>query len=94
MRAAETGLRINTKKTKVLKSNTKIRADLTVNDQNLEVDSFTYLGSEVENLGGSRKDVKFRIGKVRTAFRDRPFNLQGGGGMVFCFVQKTRELEY
>ena len=93
MRAAETGLRINTKKTKVLKSNTKIRADLTVNDQNLEVDSFTYLGSEVENLGGSHKDVKFRIGKVRTAFRDRPFNLQGGV-MVFCFVQKTRELEY
>ena len=88
MRAAETGLRINTKKTKVLKSNTKIRADLTVNDQNLEVDSFTYLGSEVENLGGSRKDVKFRIGKVRTAFRDRPFNLQGGGVWFFVSFRK------
>jgi hypothetical protein len=49
----ETGLSINTKKTKVLKSNTKTRADLTENDQNLEeVDSFTYLGGEVDNLGG------------------------------------------
>ena len=41
-RAAETGLSINTKKIKVLKSNTKTQADLTVNGQNLEeVDSFT-----------------------------------------------------
>jgi hypothetical protein len=45
-----------------------IETDLTVNGKNLEVDSFTYLGSEVDNLGGSHKDVKFRIGKVRTAF--------------------------
>ena len=68
-RAVETGLCINTKKTKVLKSNTKTRADLTVNGQNLEeVGSFTYLGSEVDNLGGSDKDVKIRIEKARTAF--------------------------
>jgi MarR-like DNA-binding transcriptional regulator SgrR of sgrS sRNA len=41
-RAAKTGLSINTKKIKVLKSNTKTQADLTVNGQNLEeVDSFT-----------------------------------------------------
>jgi hypothetical protein len=47
----------------------KTQADLTVNGQNLEeVDSFTYLGSEVDNLGGSDKDLKIRIGKVRTAF--------------------------
>ena len=68
-RATETGISIYTKKTKVLKSNTKTRADLTVNGQNLEeVDFFTYLGSEVDNLGGSDKDVKIRIGKSRTAF--------------------------
>jgi hypothetical protein len=68
-KAAETGLHINTKKNKVLKSNTKTRADLTVNGQNLEeVDFFTYLGNEVDNLGGSDKDVKIRIGKARTAF--------------------------
>jgi hypothetical protein len=46
-----------------------ISADLTVNDQNLEeVDSFTYLGGEVDNLGGSDTNVKIRIEKVRTAF--------------------------
>jgi hypothetical protein len=68
-RAAATGLRINTKKIKVLKSNTKTRADLTVNGQNLEeVDSCTYLGSEVDNIRGSDQDVKIRIGKTRTVF--------------------------
>jgi hypothetical protein len=68
-KAAETGLHINTKKNKVLKSNTKTRADLTVNGQNLEeVDFFTYLGSKVDNLGGSDKDVKIRIGKARIVF--------------------------
>jgi hypothetical protein len=68
-RAAETGISIYTKKTKVLKSNTKTRADLTVNGHKLEeVDSFTYLGSEIDNLGGSDKEVNIRIGKSRTAF--------------------------
>jgi len=48
------------KKTKVLKSNRKTRADLT-NGQNLEeVDSFTYLGSKEDNLGGSNKDIIFQ----------------------------------
>ncbi|VDI42184.1 Hypothetical predicted protein [Mytilus galloprovincialis] len=66
--AAETGLSINHNKTKVLKSNTKSKASLMVNIQALEeVESFTYLGSVVDNLGGSDKDVKIRIGKVRTA---------------------------
>ena len=36
---------------------------------------------------------------VYTFVRDRPFNLKGGGFMVFCFVQKfffrtTQELEF
>jgi len=53
----------------LLRKNTKTLADLTVNGQNLEeVDSFTYLGSKVDNLGGSDKDVKIRIEKARTAF--------------------------
>ncbi|CAC5404203.1 unnamed protein product [Mytilus coruscus] len=51
-RAAETGLSINHNKTKVLKSNTRSLASLMVNTQALEeVDSFTYLGSVVDNLG-------------------------------------------
>ena len=68
-RAAETGLRISTQKTKVLKANTKTLASLTVNQQPLEeVDSFIYLGSEVASDGGSEGDVKRRIGKARAAF--------------------------
>jgi hypothetical protein len=68
-RAAETGLRISTQKTKVLKANTKTLASLTVNQQPIEeVDSFIYLGSEVASDGGSEGDVKRRIGKARAAF--------------------------
>ena len=33
-----------------------------------EVQSFTYLGSKIERLGGTDADVKARIGKARTAF--------------------------
>ncbi|CAC5407057.1 unnamed protein product [Mytilus coruscus] len=55
--------------TKVLKSNTRSLASLMANIQALEeIDSFTYIGSVVDNLGGSDKDVKIKIGKDRTAF--------------------------
>ena len=33
-----------------------------------EVENFTYLGSIVNNLGGTDSDVKARIGKARVAF--------------------------
>ena len=40
-----------------------------VNTQPLEeVEFLTHLGTIVDNLGGSDKDVKIRIGKARTAF--------------------------
>ena len=32
------------------------------------VECFTYLGSNVDKMGGSDADVKIRIGKARTAF--------------------------
>ena len=69
-RAAETGLIISTKKTKVLKANTTTITSLKVKATPLEeVDSFTYLGSVMDRLGGSEQDIKCRIGKARTAFR-------------------------
>ena len=69
-RAAETGLIISTKKTKVLKANTTNQAKLKVKSTPLEeVDSFTYLGSIMDSQGGSEKDIICRIGKARTAFR-------------------------
>ena len=33
-----------------------------------EVESFTYLGSNVDKQGGTDADVRIRIGKVRGAF--------------------------
>ena len=69
-RAAETGLIISTKKTKVLKGNTNNQANSNVNSTALEeVDNFTYLGCVVDSTGGSELDIKTRIGKARTAFR-------------------------
>ena len=57
-RAAETGLIISTKKTKVLKANTTSQAKLKVKSTPLEeVDSFTYLGSIIDSQGGSEKDI-------------------------------------
>ena len=43
------------------------------------------------------KELRHLINDI--ILRDQPFNLQGGGVMVFCFVQKfffrtTQELEY
>ena len=69
-RAAETGLIISTKKTKVLKANTNNQTNLNVNSTALEeVDNFTYLSSVVDKTGGSKLDIKTRIGKARTTFR-------------------------
>jgi len=68
-RGAETGLRISTKKTKVLKSNARSNEPVKVRDTNLEeVSSFTYLGSIVDSNGGSESDIASRIGKARGAF--------------------------
>ena len=68
-KAAETGLHINTKKIKVLKTNTKTQADMTVNGQISGRSRLLYLPwKRSRHLGGSDKDVKIRIGKARTAF--------------------------
>ena len=67
--ASRTGLRINIKKTKVLRANTKQKESIHLKGKILEdVEEFTYLGSTVDNTGGTDKDVKARIGKARTAF--------------------------
>ena len=34
-----------------------------------EVESFTYLGSIVDNTGGAEADIRARIGKARAAFQ-------------------------
>ncbi|VDP10273.1 unnamed protein product, partial [Schistosoma margrebowiei] len=67
--SASVGLSIHKGKTKVLKFKTKNSNAITLDDETLEdVESFKYLGSVIDEQGGSDADVKARIGKTRAAF--------------------------
>ncbi|KAL1281967.1 hypothetical protein QQF64_000770 [Cirrhinus molitorella] len=56
-------------KSKVLKVITTNTSPIVLEGEPLEeVDNFTYLGSIVNEQGGTNADVKARIGKARTAF--------------------------
>ena len=63
------GLRIHPGKSKVLKLNSGSSETITVGGKPLEeVAEFTYLGSKVDETGGTAADIKARIGKARIAF--------------------------
>ena len=67
--STQVGLRIHKDKTKVMRANTTSVEPIILGGQALEeVDSFTYLGSIIDNQGGTDADVKARIGKARAAF--------------------------
>ncbi|VDO91557.1 unnamed protein product [Schistosoma margrebowiei] len=67
--SASVGLNINKGKTKVLKYNTENSNPITLDGETLEdVESFTYLGSMIDEQGGSDEDVKAKIDKARIAF--------------------------
>ncbi|VDP41775.1 unnamed protein product [Schistosoma curassoni] len=67
--SASVGLSIHKGKTKVLKFNTENSNTITLDGETLEdVESFTYLGSIIDEQGGSDADMKVRIGKARAAF--------------------------
>ncbi|VDP07909.1 unnamed protein product [Schistosoma margrebowiei] len=67
--SASVGLSIQKGKTKVLKFKAEDRNSFTLDSETLEdVESFTYLGSIIDEQGGSDADVKARISKARTAF--------------------------
>ena len=67
--SAGTGLKISKKKTELMKINTTANTPLTVGGEPIrEVDSFIYLGSAVDQQGGTERDVTARIGKARAAF--------------------------
>ena len=64
-----TVLKINRKKTELMKMNTTANALVTVSgDPIREVESFIYLGSVVDQQGCTDRDVTARIGKARAAF--------------------------
>ena len=65
--SALVGLRIHTCKTKPLGINTANDGPIMLGGSGLE-ETFTYLGSIVNNHGGTDADVKARIGKASVAF--------------------------
>jgi hypothetical protein len=66
--ARQTGLNINTKKTKIMTINA-IPEPITINNDPLEeVEDFTYLGSVLSKDNGAGKDSKARLSKARVAF--------------------------
>ncbi|KAH9582494.1 hypothetical protein MS3_00007235 [Schistosoma haematobium] len=67
--SASVGLSIHKRKTKVLKFKAENSNSITLVGETLEdVESFTYLGSIIDEQGGSAADVKVRIGKASVAF--------------------------
>ena len=67
--SARIGLDIHPTKSQILKVNTENTTPIVLGDIALEeVDSFTYLGSNVDKQGGTDADIRIRIGKARAAF--------------------------
>ncbi|CAH8678058.1 unnamed protein product [Schistosoma haematobium] len=67
--SASVGLSIHKGKTKVLKFKAENSNPITLDGETLEdLESSTYLGSIIDEQGGSDADVKARIGKARVAF--------------------------
>jgi len=67
--SSKTGLKIHQGKTKVLKIKSTSSDPINIRGEQLhEVNSFTYLGSVINDQGGTDQDVQARIQKARTAF--------------------------
>ncbi len=63
------GLNINIPKTKILRVNATFQQAIHIGETNLEdVSSFEYLGSKIDEHGGTDADVQARICKARSAF--------------------------
>ena len=63
------GLKINKRKTKILRTNATCETPIMLEGETLEeVKDFRYLGSIVDTHGGTEADVKKRISKARVAF--------------------------
>ncbi|KAH9581227.1 Laminin subunit gamma-1 [Schistosoma haematobium] len=63
------GINIHKGKNKILRYNTACNNPITLDGEDLEdVKTFTYLGSIIDEHGGSDTDVKARIGKATEAY--------------------------
>ncbi|VDO61155.1 unnamed protein product [Schistosoma margrebowiei] len=66
--SATVGLNIHKGKSTVLRYNTACTNPITIDGDLEDVETFTYLGSIMDEHGGSDADVKARIGKARAAY--------------------------
>ncbi|VDP57356.1 unnamed protein product, partial [Schistosoma curassoni] len=67
--SAAVGLNIHKGKSRIIRYNTACTNPITINGEDLEdVKTSTYLGSIIDEHGGSDADVKARIGKARAAY--------------------------
>ncbi|VDP31164.1 unnamed protein product [Schistosoma curassoni] len=67
--SAALGINIHKGKSKNLRYNTACTNPIALDGEDLEdVKTFTYLGSIIDEHGGSDADVKARIGKARAAY--------------------------
>ncbi|XP_053400610.1 uncharacterized protein LOC128557341 [Mercenaria mercenaria] len=68
--ASSIGLKISSRKTKVMRLNARIQTPVKIDQTNIEdVETFTYLGGIITSKGGSDEDIDSRIGKGRNQFR-------------------------
>jgi len=68
--AAKVGLKLNNKKCKIMKTNSKSDNKLKVGESEVEeVESFTYLGANVTKDGGGTVDVKKRVALASVQFK-------------------------
>ena len=66
--SAGTGLKINRKKTEPMKMNITSNAPVTVGGEPIrKVESFVYLGSVIDQQGGTDRDITAIIDKARAA---------------------------
>ncbi|VDO88991.1 unnamed protein product [Schistosoma curassoni] len=66
--SATLGLNIHKGKNKILRYNTACTNPVTIDGDSEDVETFTYLGSIIDEQGGSDADVKARIDKARAAY--------------------------
>ena len=84
--AGVVGLKINPRKTKMLRMNHRCTDYIRMEGEEVEdVESFVYLGSVLDKLGGTEADIKRRLALARNAFT-RLQNIWRSGR----FSQKTK----
>ena len=67
--AARVGLKINAKKSKVMRVNAKNDQRIESNGEQVEeVEEFVYLGALLDKESGTTKDIQHRLSKARQAF--------------------------